>query len=143
VSGSNSAPGPIRGLIVTHGHLGQELLKTAESILGPQEGVTIQSNTNLSHVGLLEQVEEGIEQVGDEEAGIVLLADMLSGSCGQVCRKLASRHPQVLVVSGVNLPMLLEFLYHRHRVGRAELKERILAKGREAVRVEGWEEETV
>jgi mannose/fructose-specific phosphotransferase system component IIA len=71
----------------------------------------------------------------------VLFVDLLGGSCGQVCALLQRERPGVLLASGVNLPMLLEFLVHRGRVGPAELKQRLEARGTAAIRCVGWSDE--
>ena len=132
----------VRGIIVTHGRLGEELLKTAESILGPQTGIEVRSNRGQSHEVLMNEVGSLVDRLEGAGGRMVLFVDLSAGSCGQVCQALALRHPEVLLVCGINLPMLLEFLYQRGRVGSAELKQRILRKGREGVHCTGWDGES-
>jgi mannose/fructose-specific phosphotransferase system component IIA len=120
------------GILVTHGALGRELLATAESILGPQDAMHAVSNTDASLELLSQEIRGHLEAAGDRP--VFLFVDLLGGSCehaGQGIRKL---RPDAIVFSGVNLPMLLEFLYHRHRVPTDELKERVLTKGRNGIR---------
>jgi len=64
--------------------------------------------------------------VGEEPA--VIFVDMASGSCGFAGQRIA-RDGNVAVVSGVNLPMLLDFVFHREMDFRA-LAERVVEKGR-------------
>jgi mannose/fructose-specific phosphotransferase system component IIA len=119
---------PVRGILVTHGRLGAELRQTAESILGPQEELVVVSNAGLSIEGLADQLRTLVPR-GQPS---VLFVDLPGGSCGHIC---------VLLASGVNLPMLLEFLVHRSRVSPAELKRRLLTRACEAIRCLGWEAE--
>ncbi|MFH1143537.1 MAG: PTS mannose transporter subunit IIAB [Candidatus Eisenbacteria bacterium] len=129
--------GLIHATLVTHGALGAELLKTAETILGPQEGCSVVSNSGKSLDTLLVELSEHL--AGEDLQ--VLFVDLLGGSCGHVCALVQRRFPRLLLATGVNLPMLLEFLYHRSRVPPAELKQRLLEKGRDGIRCFGWERE--
>ncbi len=129
----------ILGILATHGGLGAELRRTAESILGPQDALAIVSNSGKAPDTLLAELEALI--VPGQRA--VLFVDLLGGSCGHVCALVQRRHPQVLLAGGVNLPMLLEFLYHRQRVGPGELRERLISRGCEGIRCLGWESEAV
>jgi len=66
----------------------------------------------------------------------VVFADLLSGSCGlaafAVCREAEAR----AVVCGVNLPVLLDFVFHRD-LPLEELVPRLVEKGRESIRTLG------
>jgi mannose/fructose-specific phosphotransferase system component IIA len=122
---------------VTHGRLGAELCRTAESILGPPEDLIAVSNSGLSAEALSDELRALIPP--GQRA--VLFVDLLGGSCGHVCALLQRERPDVLLASGVNLPMLLEFLVHRGRVDPQELKERLQSRAVEAIRCLGWEPE--
>jgi mannose/fructose-specific phosphotransferase system component IIA len=128
-----SAPQPVWGILVTHGRLGAELVSTAESILGAQTELEVLSNTGESPPALLKQLEALVAQ---HRAAFVLV-DLLGGSCGHACLLVGRGRPGVRVISGVNLPMLLEFLCHRGRVSLAELEARLLSRGRNGIRSAG------
>jgi mannose/fructose-specific phosphotransferase system component IIA len=130
-----SASPPLPGILVTHGALGEELLKTAESILGPQEGIHVLSNAGRS----LDLLRGELEKLLAEPGPRVLFVDLLGGSCGHVCALMQRRDPGLLLATGVNLPMLLEFLHHRGRVPLAELRQRLLERGRDGIRCLGWD----
>lgn len=121
---------PVRAVLVTHAGLGAELIRTAESILGPQEGVAFVTNAGASLESLSEAVRE---QLGCGTGQLVLFVDLLGGSCGHICAGIKGRYPACAIFSGVNLPMLMEFLFNRDRVSFDELKERLLEKGRNGI----------
>jgi mannose/fructose-specific phosphotransferase system component IIA len=125
--------GEVLGIFVTHGSLGKELIRTAEAIIGPQQGVEIVSNSGSSLEGLSEAVRERIAKHPD--ASVYLFIDLLGGSCGFVCQEIRRISPGAAVFSGVNLPMVLEFFHYRDRVGDSELKERLLTRGRDGIRL--------
>ncbi len=119
-------------VIVTHGRLGEELLRTAEMILGPQEGVHA--------VSLL--AEEGPETFQDkldavlQRAGAddtLILLDFLGGTPYNVAARWL-RDSRVECVTGVNLPLLLEILSARDTFSAADLAQRAVRTGREAIK---------
>jgi PTS system mannose-specific IIA component len=132
--------GPLQGIIVTHGRLGEELLATAQAILGPQDRIAVVSNVGHSHASLTEAVARAAGPALADGEPVVVFIDLMAGSCGGACRALLGRQPGLLLAGGVNLPMLLEFLHHRSRVGRGELRRRLVDRGREAVSCEGWDD---
>jgi mannose/fructose-specific phosphotransferase system component IIA len=118
----------IRVLLVTHGNLGNELVNTAQLIVGPQAGVKVLSNEELSSESLYEAVQGEVHTYGQEEA--VIFVDVAGGSCLTACRSAQSECKRIKVLSGVNLPMVLEFFHYREKLPFDELVERIIQKGR-------------
>ncbi len=121
----------VLGVLVTHGSLGEELVRTAEAILGPQDDVAVVSNSGTS----LEELSDRVRSLFVEhpEFPVFLFVDLLGGSCGHACQEVRRLHPGTIVFSGVNLPMLLEFFHYRGRVPTEELRSRLLAKGRDGI----------
>ena len=121
----------VRTLLVTHGNLGNELVNTAQLIVGPQEGVKILSNEELSSESLFEAVRGEIRNYGEEET--VIFVDVAGGSCLTACKAVQSEGKRIRVLSGVNLPMVLEFFHYRGKLPFEELVERVLMKGRTGI----------
>jgi mannose PTS system EIIA component len=120
----------VGAVLVTHGFLGAELLRTAEAILGPQEGVGVVSNTGAS----LENLSDAVMDVLEGDQPVLLFVDLWGGSCSHACQRIRDLHPGAMPITGVNLPMLLEFFYNRDRVPLEELCARVLEKGRDGIR---------
>ena len=120
-------------LLVTHADLGAALLRAAEQIYGPVSDVEVLSNSELSRAGLERAIEE---RVSRWPAGGLVLTDFPGGSCQQ-CGLLAARaHAEVVVVTGINLPGLLDYLHNREQYSAGELAERLRTKAQDGVRVQ-------
>jgi mannose/fructose-specific phosphotransferase system component IIA len=117
-----------RALLVTHGNLGSELLSTAELILGHQRGANVLSNRELSSESLGEAIQTELATYGGDET--VIFVDVAGGSCLCACRVAEEAKKRVKVISGVNLPMVLEFFHYREKLPFEELVDRVAAKGR-------------
>ena len=98
----------IKGIVVGHGNLAAALIGAAEQISGPDSGLTAISNTDCDR-GLLE---ERIMNAVTPGPALVFI-DMPSGSCHFAAMRRIQSLPDVRVVTGVNLAMLLEFVFHR------------------------------
>ena len=48
----------------------------------------------------------------------------------------ARKRGEILVLTGVNLPVLIDYLHNRDQVPVAELAERLLKKGQESLRLQ-------
>lgn len=119
-------------LLVTHGVLGQELVRSVESILGAQGDVITVSNSGLSADGLDDAIQSGVNTIPSARP-IVLFSDLAAGSCGIATRRAACEDRVVHRASGINLPMLLEFFHYRDMLPLDELLPRMEAKGKAGI----------
>lgn len=123
----------VPALIVTHADLAQALVRAAESVVGPIEDVAILSNQGQSRDDLERAIEASVQ--GWAKGGL-LFTDFWGGSCHTCGASATRRHGEVVIVTGVNLPLLLDYLYNRDRLGVGQLAERIQQKGRDSIRVQ-------
>ena len=119
----------VRGILLSHGTLAEGMVDAVRKITGLDEGVLVpMSNEGQNPQGLAEQV--------DALAGsapLVVFTDLGSGSCALSAQLTCRDNGQRAVVFGMNLPMLLEFVFHRE-LSLSELVPRLLTKGREGVK---------
>ena len=125
---------PVRplALLVTHGALGEELVRTVDAILGRQPEVFTLSNTGYSAEGLREAIEERVRLLPAGQP-IVLFTDLAAGSCGIAIRRIDVADRTVRRLTGVNLPMLLEFFHYRDTMPLDELAARLETKGKAGI----------
>lgn len=94
-------------VVATHGRLAQEMLATAEQIIGPLTqviGCTVEPGA--SGDMLRERIREAVRQV-DTGEGTLVLADLFGGSPCQQSVALCNT-ANLEVVTGVNLPMVIK-----------------------------------
>lgn len=120
----------VKCIIVTHGKLGEELIRTARTILGDFEGCRAFSNTGVSTQRLYDDIASSL----DDEPYLIFV-DFLGGSCSHACLRVAADRPQTALLTGVNLPMLLAFLNKRDEVPFNGLPRAVVERAREAVQV--------
>lgn len=122
----------VRGVLLSHGKLAEGLVDAVRKIAGVEEGVLVaMSNEGQSPQGLAEQVDA---LVGSEP--VVVFTDLGTGSCALTAQLTCKDNSQRAVVFGMNLPMLLDFVFHQ-ALPLSELVPRLLEKGKEGVRTAG------
>jgi PTS system mannose-specific IIA component len=92
-------------VIATHGKLAEEMIRTAEAVVGRLEQVVPVSVVATSP-DMRSDLNAAIQRV-DQGEGVLLLTDLLGGSPTNLCVSLLMER-KVEVVTGVNLPMLLK-----------------------------------
>jgi len=123
----------VPALLVMHADLSAALLRAAEQVTGPIEGVETLSNTGLSRAELEREIVQRVERW---TAGGLVFADFWGGSC-HICGASAARgRGEVVVVTGLNLPTLIDYLHNRDRYAVLELAERLQKKGQESIRLQ-------
>lgn len=116
---------PVRGLIVAHSSLASALAAAVRQIAGVDEAtLRTLSNEGRGPDQLIESIREA---AGDHP--VIIFTDLASGSCAFAARKTAMERPFTGIVSGVNLPLLLDFVFHRD-LPLHDLVERLVEKGR-------------
>ena len=92
-------------VVATHGRLAEEMVRTAEGVVGRLEQVLAVA-VDASNPDVRGQLKEGIKSV-DTGDGVLLLTDLLGGSPTNLCVSFLNER-RVEIVTGVNLPMLLK-----------------------------------
>jgi PTS system mannose-specific IIA component len=123
----------ITGIVVTHGQLGEELLRTVRLIVGEIHNCYALSGSDLGDEKVIESIHEILK--AHHAGAAVVFVDYFGGSCGASCVR-ATRHLEdVRVISGVNLPMLLDFVTKQGTMGLDEIVAHLIHRGQESVRV--------
>ena len=118
----------LRGVVVCHGALAGALVEAAESISGVKGALLPVSNSGCDRDAL----EERVAQAVDRRPTIVFV-DLASCSClFAVLHRLRAK-PDVRVVTGVNLAMLVDFVFHR-TLSPEDAAARAVAAGNRAIR---------
>lgn len=117
----------VQGVLIAHGAFAEGVLDAVRRITGVDDALTAVSNRGLGPDALAQAI---VAQLDGGPA--ILFTDLKSGSCGMTAHRLLRDRPGLRVISGVNLPMLLEFAMHRTQPLNT-LVPRLLEKGRAAI----------
>ncbi len=110
-------------IVSAHGALADELLKSSALISGEQGNVTAITfvpGEDQSH--LIDKYTEAISHM-DTSEGVLFLCDLFGGSPFNAASRMAASESNWDVVTGVNLPMLLELFGLRSSSTVAQLAE--------------------
>ncbi len=118
---------PVRGVVLAHADLAAALVRAAEGIAGVTGALTAISNEGLGP----EELRKCLERE-TASGSCIIFADLASGSCAFAGRVVARANGRVAVLTGTNLPMLLDFLFHRD-MRLPELVARLERKARDEV----------
>ena len=120
--------GELRGIVVTHGSVAASLVDAVRGIAGVTPGALVPlSNEGLGRDEFCERI-RGAFGSGRQ----IIFTDLPSGSCHLAAMLVARESPDVVVVSGVNLPMLLDFVFKRG-LELNELVQRLVEKGQNGI----------
>jgi len=117
-----------RGVVVGHGPMAMGMVDAVRRIAGIEEDALVA----LSNEG------KGPDALRDEltrivgTGSVVVFTDMHAGSCAVAARVTCRSGGQRAVVCGVNLPMLIEFAFHRSDP-LGELVPRLVEQGRSSI----------
>jgi mannose PTS system EIIA component len=126
-------------VVVTHGQLATELVNSAEMIVGdlPQfAAVSIGWHDDVDRaredIGLAIARVQAIAGGGEDDAtGVLVLTDMFGGTPANLAVTFVT--PQVEVITGVNLPMLIKLARPQKAANLVELAREMREHGRNAI----------
>lgn len=101
----NEASG-IRALVAGHGDFAAGLISAVEAVTGRGEMLEPIQVKGLCGEDIQQLLRERLHATGAH----VIFTDLQAGSCTMAARRLLRDQPAVLLVSGTNLPMLLDFV---------------------------------
>jgi len=122
----------IGALVVTHGHLAQELVAAAEMIVGDIshiQAVSIGWHDDVNEAR--REIEKRVAEV-DAGFGVLILTDMFGGTPSNIA--FAFHNPGKLdIITGVNLPMILKIATQTEGLNLEALAASVFEKGRSSI----------
>jgi mannose PTS system EIIA component len=119
---------PLKGIVISHAGLAEAMVRAVEQISGVAGALVPVSNTGCD-AALIEQ--RLAAAMGNGPA--VVFVDMPSGSCFFAAMRTSRGQGKVPVVTGVNLPMLVDFVFNR-TLSAEEAANRAVGRGGDAIR---------
>ncbi|MCD6311684.1 MAG: PTS sugar transporter subunit IIA [Elusimicrobia bacterium] len=121
----------VRVIIAAHGDFASHLLNSAENLLGRVEGVS--ALNFMQHQSTGELVDELKNRLKNHEGeDVVILTDFLGGSpCNCACRFMD--RDNVRIISGVNLPMLIEIMLKKEKMPPEKLCADVIKAARDSI----------
>lgn len=97
-------------IISAHGNFAKELLNSAEMIMGKQENVvTVSFKPGENTENLKEKYNNSLSNFNSSNE-VLILVDLFGGSPYNAAFEIAMKNKKVNILTGVNLPMLLDIL---------------------------------
>jgi mannose PTS system EIIA component len=122
-------------VIASHCNLAQEMLRTAELIVGSLQACkTLSMDPQQPVEDMVRHLKEAIKAV-DQGQGVLILTDLFGGTPANV--SLSFMGPRVEVVCGMNLPMLIKLAGCRENRSLAETAELVKEYGRRHIALAG------
>ncbi len=122
-------------VLVTHAGLASALYRSAEMIVGPIEcceQVEVTPGENADQI--MSRVVAAVEKSSAD--GAIIMTDLFGGTPSNMAMSFL-KDGQVEVLTGVNLPMVIEFCSKRQQLGVGELTAELQKCGREAILIPG------
>lgn len=127
---SPPTPAGPKAIVLAHGTVAEALVAAVDLITGRGDRFSPLSNQNLAAAQIDALLRERIDALGAR----VIFTDLPAGSCNfAACRVLKDR-PDLIVVTGVNLPALLQYAL-RDGVSDADAIAAAVERGGSALRV--------
>lgn len=120
-------------VLVTHGNLAREFLAATEHVVGKQERVAAICIGADEDMELRRKDIEAAIKDCDEGQGVIMLTDMFGGTPSNLAISLMG--PNVEVIAGVNLPMLIKLASVRKTMKVAAAVEAAQVAGRKYIAV--------
>ncbi|ADO54459.1 PTS sugar transporter subunit IIA [Paenibacillus sp. SEL3] len=123
------------GVIVgTHGKFSEEILRSTEMIFGHLEnvvGVTFEPGESVN--GLVEKYKAALETI-DWTDGLIFLVDLFGGSPYNAASRIVARYEKMDIVTGVNLPMIVDLLTNRGLENVENLSDLAIRAGQDSMK---------
>ena len=98
---------PVRAILAGHGDFAKGMISAVQQITGRGDVFFPVSARDLSGPDLEALIRKAVADTGAS----VVFTDLQAGSCTMGARRMIRDKPEVLLIAGVNLPILLDFVF--------------------------------
>lgn len=97
---------PVRAIVAAHGSFAAGIVSAVDQITGRGGALRAISNSGLC----LDDIQGTLAATLDETGAKVIFTDLPAGSCTMAVRRLLRERPDVTLITGINLSLLLDFI---------------------------------
>ena len=115
-------------LIISHGKIAQAYIDVCRQMVGRSDSLFTLDCSILTVKDLYKEMRSLLEKEKLSD-GLIILVSLRGGSCWNVAAKISKEYPNVEVISGLNLPLILSFLTKKDKYKFSELKEIVYKDG--------------
>jgi len=126
------APTTVRAIVAGHGSFAVGIISAVEQITGRGASFLAMSNTGLC----LDVIQGTLERALDDTGARVVFTDLPAGSCTMAERRMIRGRPGVVLVTGINLSLLLDFAM-QESIDPIVAVQTALVRGRASMAVHG------
>ena len=123
---------PVRAIVAGHGTFASGIISALDQITGRGGQFIAVSNTGLC----LDDIQDTLAAALDASGARVIFTDLPAGSCTMAVRRMIRERPGVLLVTGINLSLLLDFAM-QDGIEPAQAVQAALDRGRASMVVHG------
>jgi PTS system N-acetylgalactosamine-specific IIA component len=96
---------PVRAIVAGHGTFAEGLISAVHQITGHGDMFAPMTNTGLCADDIMQTLSRALDDTGAK----VIFTDLPAGSCTMAVRRLLRGRTGVVLITGSNVPMLLDF----------------------------------
>jgi|YelNatPaOPRAMG01_1025707.scaffolds.fasta_scaffold01039_21 PTS system mannose-specific IIA component len=109
-------------LIISHFTLAESLKQTAELIIGKRENVsTLSLSKNEKVETFAERLKNEVDKL-NKGSGVIIFSDMFGGTTSNVALSLFADDDNIKIITGFNLPIVIEAIMHSSKTAKELLK---------------------
>ena len=118
--------------ILAHEDFAESLKLTAEKITGQQPNIFPYSNKIDSLPVIFEKINEKLTTLQSNK--IYVFVDLIGGSCWNLANMIAQKYPDIIIIGGVNLPMIISFIINQNKLEMDQLTEKIIEDSKKGIK---------
>lgn len=120
-------------IIISHNDVAREMIKCCQTIVGRLECLeTISFYSDEHLIDLEEKFDDALAKL-EGCTGILVLIDMFGGSPSNIAIKKLADYPDMEILSGFNIPMILELISRESITNIIQLKEKLLNRSKAGI----------
>jgi mannose/fructose-specific phosphotransferase system component IIA len=121
--------------ILAHEDFAESLKSTAEKITGSQPNIFPYSNKIDSLQIIFKKINEQLAIMQSHK--IYVFVDLIGGSCWSLANMIVKEHPEIIVIGGVNLPLVISFINNQEKLETESLTQKIIEDSKKGIKVLG------
>lgn len=126
----------INFIIVSHGEMANGVFNAVRLIIGQHTGIEIISLKDNDSIDELQtRIETAIKKLEQSCDGILVFVDLFAASPFNAAARASAKHKHVEVISGLNLPMLLETILQREALTLSEAAKLAKESGQNGIKI--------